>query len=195
MKKILTIVGLVIVLALIVFITSKIPSHQKNMIPTIGQQVILHTNLGDITLELFSDKAPKTVANFIKLTKSGFYDSTLFHRVIPNFMIQGGDPLTKQFPTDWSIHGTGGPGYSFADEPNDVKLMRGVVAMANSGPNTNGSQFFIITAPATDWLQGKHTAFGQVITGMDVVTKIEAVKTNTNDHPLEDIKIVSVEVK
>lgn len=196
MKKILIIIGLIIVLVLIIFITNKIPSYQSDQKQKgMPNQVILYTNLGDITLELFTDKAPQTVANFVKLARSGFYDGTLFHRVIPNFMIQGGDPLTKQFPKDWSVHGTGGPGYSFADEPNDVKLVRGVLAMANSGPNTNGSQFFIITAPATDWLQGKHTAFGKVITGMEVVEKIEAVKTNSSDHPLVDVEIKSVEVK
>src|SRR3989338_7499337 len=176
MKKLLTVLGLVIVIVLIVFITNKISSTQDMTPPITSQQVILHTNLGDITLELFTDQAPKTVANFVKLARSGFYNGTLFHRVITNFMIQGGDPLTKHFSKDWSVHGTGGPGYRFEDEPNDVKLVHGVLAMANSGPNTNGSQFFIITAPATDWLQGKHTGFGKVITGMDVVTKIENAK-------------------
>ena len=194
MKKILTILGLIIVIALIILITNRAPSNKSNS-QNMTDRITLHTNLGDITLEMLADKAPKTVANFIKLARSGFYDGTLFHRVIPGFMIQGGDPLTKQFPTDWSAHGTGGPGYSFEDEPNDVKLVEGILAMANSGPNTNGSQFFIITAPATDWLQGKHTAYGKVVAGMDVVKKIEAVKTNDTDHPLDDVKIESVEVK
>lgn len=175
----------------------KIPSM------TLEKVVILHTNFGDITLELFlayqdgvwQDKAPKTVDNFLKLAKSGFYDGTLFHRVIKGFMIQGGDPLTKTEPQNWAVHGTGGPGYQFADEFNDQKLVRGILAMANAGPDTNGSQFFIITAPATDWLDGKHTPFGKVISGMDVVDKIENVKVDATAHPLEDAKIEKVEVK
>ena len=158
-------------------------------------QIILHTSSGDITLELFQDKAPKTTENFLKLAQKKFYDGTLFHRVIKNFMLQGGDPLTKSQPSNFAIHGTGGPGYQFADEMNDVKLVRGILAMANAGPDTNGSQFFIITAPATDWLDGKHTPFGRVISGMEVVDKIENVKVNENAHPLEDVKIESVEVK
>ena len=196
MKKQLIFIGAIVVLAIILLSYNRLASQTTTSSPINSMnQVIFHTNMGDITLELYHDKAPQTVDNFLKLAKQGFYDGTLFHRVIPNFMIQGGDPLTKQFPTDWSRHGTGGPGYTFADEPNDIKLVRGVLAMANAGPNTNGSQFFIITAPATDWLQGKHTAFGKVIAGMEVVDKIEQVKRNENDHPLEDVKIVSVEVK
>ena len=159
--------------------------------------VVLHTNYGAIELELFKDKAPKTVENFLKLARADFYSGTLFHRVIKSFMIQGGDPNTKLAPENWAIHGTGGPGYTFADEfeGNDERLVRGVLAMANAGPGTNGSQFFIITAPATDWLEGKHTPFGRVIAGMDVVDKIEQVKVNENAHPLEDVKIESVEIK
>lgn len=166
----------------------------NNLNMNANPQIVLHTNFGDITLELFADEAPKTVENFLKLARKNFYDGTLFHRVIKHFMIQGGDPLTKSQPSNWAIHGTGGPGYSFADEINDVKLVRGVLAMANAGPNTNGSQFFIITAPATDWLDGKHTPFGKVITGMEVVDKIENVKVNENAHPLEDVRIESVEL-
>lgn len=162
---------------------------------TLTPHMIITTNFGLIELELFPAKAPKTVANFTGLAKKGFYDGTLFHRVIKSFMIQGGDPLTKQFPKDWTRHGTGGPGYTFADEINDVKLVRGVLAMANAGPDTNGSQFFIITAPATDWLDGKHTAFGKVVAGMEVVDKIEAVKVDQNAHPLEDVIIEKIEVK
>lgn len=157
--------------------------------------VVIQTNLGEITLELFADKAPKTVDNFVKLARAGFYNQTLFHRVIKNFMIQGGDPLTKSQPTNWTVHGTGGPGYQFADEFNDVKLVRGILAMANAGPNTNGSQFFIITASATDWLDGKHTPFGKVVAGMEVVDKIEQVKVNEVAHPLEDVKIEKVAVR
>ena len=198
MKKNLIFIGAIIVLILVALGINQLSNSNQTatstpMTTTKTTAVVLKTNLGDITLELFDDQAPKTVANFVKLAKQGFYNGTLFHRVIPNFMIQGGDPLTRQFPTNWSLHGTGGPGYTFADEPNNVKLVRGVLAMANSGPNTNGSQFFIITAPAPDWLQGKHTAFGKVIAGMEVVDKIEAVKTNENDHPLEDVKILSVD--
>ncbi|MBI4993893.1 peptidylprolyl isomerase [Candidatus Wolfebacteria bacterium] len=141
----------------------------------------IKTNLGDIKIELFEKDSPKTTANFIKLSKDGFYDTTRFHRVIKDFMIQGGDPNSKD--SDWSNDGLGGPGYVFEDEINPNKLVGGVIAMANSGPNTNGSQFFIITAQSTPWLDGKHTAFGRVISGMDVVSKIENLKTYANDNP------------
>ena len=143
--------------------------------------VTLKTNLGDIKVEFFNADAPKTVENFIKLSKEGFYNGTRFHRVIKNFMIQGGDPNSKD--DNWSNDGMGDPGYKFADEFNGNKLVRGVLAMANSGPNTNGSQFFIVTAQSTPWLDGKHTAFGKVVEGMDVVDKIEALKTFENDNP------------
>ena len=172
-------------------------SRARNPLPIFKENpmITLRTNYGEIALELFSEKAPKTVENFVSLAKKGFYDDTLFHRVIRGFMIQGGDPLTKSSPTNWGAHGTGGPGYQFADEFNDQKLVRGIIAMANAGPDTNGSQFFIITAPATDWLDGKHTAFGKVISGMEVVDKIEQTKVNENAHPLEDVRIEAVEVK
>jgi len=161
--------------------------------------ITLQTNLGKIKIELLADQAPKTVDNFLRLTRGGFYNDTLFHRAIKNFMIQGGDPLTKSEPKNWSIHGQGGPGYQFADEFNEVKLERGILAMANAGPGTNGSQFFMVTAPLVDWLNtrkpgvGWHTPFGRVIAGLDVLTKIEAVKTNENDHPLMDVVIEKVE--
>ncbi len=155
--------------------------------------VTLKTNFGDITLALFSNDAPKTVENFITLARSGFYNGTKFHRVIPNFMIQGGDPNSKD--DDWSNDGTGGPGYKFNDEINNHKLVRGVIAMANAGPNTNGSQFFIVTAESTPWLDGKHTVFGEVTEGMDVVAKIEQLPRNANDHPTQDAVIVSVTVE
>ena len=145
----------------------------------------MHTNHGPIAIELFSDDAPKTVANFEKLAGDGFYNGVIFHRVIPDFMIQGGDPTGT---------GSGGPGYQFEDEFNDQKVVRGVLAMANSGPNTNGSQFFIVTAEATPWLDGKHTVFGQVTSGMDVVDAIEAVETDARDRPREDVVIESVEL-
>src|SRR5947208_17024695 len=141
---------------------------------------ILHTNHGDIQLTLFDEDAPKTVGNFVKLAGEGFYDGVIFHRVIRDFMIQGGDPTGT---------GTGGPGYTFEDEFNDHKVVRGAIAMANAGPNTNGSQFFIVTTEAAPWLDGKHTVFGQVTDGMDVVDKIEASDTDQNDRPAQDAVI------
>jgi cyclophilin family peptidyl-prolyl cis-trans isomerase len=153
---------------------------------------ILKTNMGDIEVELFSKEAPKTVSNFIKLSQDGFYEQTKFHRVIKDFMIQGGDPNSKD--NDWSNDGQGGPGYKFEDEINDFKLVRGSLAMANSGPNTNGSQFFIVTAKSTAWLDGKHTNFGTVTKGMDVLDKIEAVETNDKDHPTKDVVIESIKL-
>jgi peptidyl-prolyl cis-trans isomerase B (cyclophilin B) len=145
----------------------------------------IETNHGTIELELFSDDAPKTVANFTKLAGEGFYDGLVFHRVIPDFMIQGGCPEGV---------GTGGPGYKFEDEINDHPIVRGTLAMANAGPNTNGSQFFIVTAPATPWLDGKHTAFGQVTGGMDVVDTIQAIETDARDRPVEDVRMESVTI-
>jgi peptidyl-prolyl cis-trans isomerase B (cyclophilin B) len=143
------------------------------------------TNHGSIELELFDDAAPKTVQNFIKLAQDGFYDGVIFHRVIQDFMIQGGDPTGT---------GSGGPGYQFEDEFNDHKVVRGALAMANAGPNTNGSQFFIVTTDAAPWLDGKHTVFGQVTSGMDVVDTIEGVDTGPGDKPREDVRIESVTV-
>ena len=143
----------------------------------------LHTNHGAIEVELFDDDAPKTVENFRKLATDGFYDGVVFHRVIPDFMIQGGDPTGT---------GSGGPGYQFEDEFNDHKVVRGALAMANAGPNTNGSQFFIVTADATPWLDGKHTAFGQVTGGQDVVDAISAVDRDGQDAPRDPITIDSV---
>ena len=155
--------------------------------------VIIKTNVGEIELSLLPDKAPLTVANFVKLSEADFYNGILFHRVIKDFMIQGGDPLSKE--SNWSLHGTGGPGYSFKDEINDEKLVRGVIAMANAGPNTNGSQFFIVTAEETPWLDGKHTVFGKVVKGMDVVDKISMAQVNEQSHPLNDIVIQQIVVK
>ena len=146
--------------------------------------VTLHTNQGAIELELFDDDAPKTVQNFTKLAGDGFYNGVIFHRVIPDFMIQGGDPTGT---------GTGGPGYQFEDEFNDRKIVRGALAMANAGPNTNGSQFFIVTTDAAPWLDGKHTVFGRVTTGMDVVDKIEQAPTDARDKPRDDVVIERVE--
>jgi cyclophilin family peptidyl-prolyl cis-trans isomerase len=145
----------------------------------------LHTNHGAIELELFDDDAPKTVENFTKLSRDGFYDGVVFHRVIPDFMIQGGDPTGT---------GMGGPGYQFEDEFNDHTIVRGTLAMANAGPNTNGSQFFIVTAEATPWLDGKHTAFGRVTNGMDVVDSISATATDGSDRPIDEVRIERVEL-
>ncbi len=153
---------------------------------------ILKTNFGDIKIKLYGEDSPLTVNNFLNLAQDGFYNGTKFHRVITDFMIQGGDPNSKD--DDWSNDGTGGPGYKFKDEINNRKLVRGSLAMANVGPNTNGSQFFIVTAEATPWLDGKHTNFGEVIEGMDVVSKIEAVEKNQNDHPIEDVVIKGIEL-
>ena len=146
---------------------------------------IVHTNHGPIELELFQDDAPKTVENFTRLARDGFYDGVVFHRVIADFMIQGGDPTGT---------GTGGPGYEFEDEINEHKVVRGALAMANAGPNTNGSQFFIVTTEAAPWLDAKHTVFGRVTTGMGVVDAISAVATDTRDKPVEDVVIERVEL-
>jgi peptidyl-prolyl cis-trans isomerase B (cyclophilin B) len=145
----------------------------------------LHTNHGAIEVELFDDDAPKTVENFRKLAGDRFYDGVIFHRVIPDFMIQGGDPTGT---------GTGGPGYTFEDEINDRKVIRGTLAMANAGPDTNGSQFFIVTADAAPWLDGKHTVFGRVTNGMEAVDAIEQLETDARDKPREDAVIERVEV-
>lgn len=141
------------------------------------------TSAGEIVIELFDEDAPKTVENFKTLGQDGFYDGLIFHRIIKDFMIQGGCPDGT---------GTGGPGYKFEDEFNDHKVVRGALAMANAGPNTNGSQFFLVTTPEASWLDGKHTVFGQVVEGMDVVDTIEDVETDGRDKPLEDVTITSV---
>jgi len=145
----------------------------------------MHTSAGPIQLELFDEDAPKTVQNFRKLSTDGFYDGLVFHRVIPDFMIQGGCPQGT---------GTGGPGYTFEDEFNDHRIERGALAMANAGPNTNGSQFFIVTTEAAPWLDGKHTVFGRVTEGMDAVDAIERTPTGANDRPIEDQKLERVEL-
>jgi cyclophilin family peptidyl-prolyl cis-trans isomerase len=141
------------------------------------------TNHGSIEIELYDDDAPATVENFRKLATDGFYDGVVFHRVIPDFMIQGGDPTGT---------GSGGPGYQFDDEQNQHGVERGVLAMANAGPNTNGSQFFIVTAEACPWLNGKHTVFGRVTSGMDVVDAISQLETGPGDRPREEVRIESV---
>jgi cyclophilin family peptidyl-prolyl cis-trans isomerase len=145
----------------------------------------METSAGRIVFDLFDDDAPNTVANFRKLASEGFYDGLSFHRVIRDFMIQGGCPEGT---------GTGGPGYTFADEINPHKVVRGALAMANAGPDTNGSQFFIVTAGACPWLDGKHTVFGQVTEGMDVVDKLESMPTDRGDRPTEAAEIRSLTV-
>jgi len=145
----------------------------------------LHTNHGAIVVELYDDDAPKTVENFVKLAGDGFYDGVTFHRVIPDFMIQGGDPTGT---------GMGGPGYTFEDEFNEHPVARGALAMANAGPNTNGSQFFIVTTEAAPWLDGKHTVFGRVTDGMDAVDSIEQVDRDAQDKPRDAVVIERVEL-
>ena len=146
---------------------------------------MLHTNHGAIDVELYPDDAPKTVGNFVKLARDGFYDGLIFHRVIPDFMIQGGDPTGT---------GSGGPGYQFEDEFNQHKVDRGALAMANAGPNTNGSQFFIVTADACPWLDGKHTVFGRVTSGIEIADKISELPSDSGDKPREDAVIERVEL-
>jgi peptidyl-prolyl cis-trans isomerase B (cyclophilin B) len=148
-------------------------------------QATMSTTEGDIVIELFDADAPKTVQNFKDLAGKGFYDGLAFHRVIKDFMIQGGCPQGT---------GTGGPGYTFEDEFNDHKVVRGALAMANAGPNTNGSQFFLVTTEAAPWLDGKHTVFGQVTAGMDVVDAIENSQTDARDRPVEPKGIVTVAI-
>ena len=143
-------------------------------------QMTMTTNHGDIVLELFDEDAPETVGNFRNLAEKGFYDGLIFHRVIPDFMIQGGCPQGT---------GTGGPGYTFEDEINDHKVVKGALAMANAGPNTNGSQFFIVTTGAAPWLDGKHTVFGEVSDGMDVLQTIGTLPTDARDRPTQEARI------
>jgi cyclophilin family peptidyl-prolyl cis-trans isomerase len=145
----------------------------------------IHTSEGPISFELFPDEAPKTVENFTKLAREGFYDGLGFHRVIPDFMIQGGCPRGD---------GTGGPGYQFEDEFNDHPVERGALAMANSGPNTNGSQFFVVTTAAAPWLDGKHTVFGKITSGQDVADRISAVERDARDRPLDPVVIERIEL-
>jgi cyclophilin family peptidyl-prolyl cis-trans isomerase len=148
-------------------------------------QMTMTTNHGPIVFEMFDEDAPKTVENMRKLAGEGFYDDLSFHRIIKDFMIQGGCPEGT---------GTGGPGYTFEDEFNQHKVVRGALAMANAGPNTNGSQFFIVTTEAAPWLDGKHTVFGQVTSGMDVVDKLEALPTDSRDRPQEPAVIERIEL-
>ena len=146
----------------------------------------IHTNHGAVEVEFFDEDAPKTVDNFAKLARDGFYDGVVIHRVIPDFMIQGGDPTGT---------GAGGPGYQFEDEINERKVVRGALAMANAGPGTNGSQFFIVTAGACPWLDGKHTVFGRVTEGMDVVDRISELPRDHRDRPRQDVVMDRVTVE
>ena len=146
----------------------------------------MKTSEGDITIELFDEDAPKTVQNFTKLAADGFYDGLSFHRIIPDFMIQGGCPDGT---------GSGGPGYTFEDEINEHKIVRGVLAMANAGPNTNGSQFFLVTKDECEWLDGLHTVFGEISDGMDTIDRLEAVPTDPlTDAPLEPVLIETITI-
>ena len=209
MNKYISIIIVVVLIILGIWFSMREKKGEENIINSNNQEpvsavgsdeakktmsAILHTNKGNITIEFYDKQAPNTVANFIKLAEDGFYNGVKFHRVIKGFMIQGGDPLTKD-NSKMELWGTGDPGYKFADElgannHNDV----GTIAMANSGPNTNGSQFFINTA-ANNFLDTKHTVFGKVVSGMDVVTKIENVKTGEADRPVEAVVIESITLK
>jgi len=154
--------------------------------PSASYTAVIDTSAGEIRVELWPEAAPQTVGNFVGLARQGFYDDTVFHRVIPDFMIQGGCPKGT---------GTGGPGYDFSDEINERKLVKGTLAMANAGPNTNGSQFFIVTAAATPWLDGAHTGFGAVVGGADVVEAIGTTATGPGDRPRETQRVVTIRIE
>ena len=154
--------------------------------PSTSYTAVIDTSAGEIRVELWPEAAPQTVGNFIGLARQGFYDDTVFHRVIPDFMIQGGCPKGT---------GTGGPGYDFPDEINERKLVKGTLAMANAGPNTNGSQFFIVTAEATPWLDGAHTGFGTVVDGADVVAAIGTTATGSGDRPRETQQVNTIRIE
>jgi len=175
--------------------SQKQPASPAGGLENLAEQydsVVIKTNFGDISVKFYTKESPITVNNFLNLAKSGFYNGTKFHRVIKGFMVQGGDPNSKD--DDWSNDGQGGPGYKFQDEFNSHELVKGSLAMANSGPNTNGSQFFIVTAESTPWLDGKHTNFGYVSGGLEIVEKIEKVNVNGNDHPTDDVIINGIEL-
>ena len=154
--------------------------------PSTSYTAVIDTSAGEIRVELWPEAAPQTVGNFVGLARQGFYDDTVFHRVIPDFMIQGGCPKGT---------GTGGPGYAFPDEINERKLVKGTLAMANAGPNTNGSQFFIVTAEATPWLDGAHTGFGSVVGGADVVAAIGTTATGPGDRPRETQRVTTIRIE
>ncbi len=187
----LVIGGCFVILLGLFYLAGKNPIQEASitLASLTNRQAILRTTKGDITIQFLPTEAPRAVLNFVSLAKKGFYDGTKFHRVIRNFMVQGGDPLTKDANT--KVYGRGGPGYTFGDEISNEKMVRGVVAMANSGPNTNGSQFFILEAAEAPWLQGKHTIFAKVIDGMDVVDAIASVQTQ-NLLPVKPIVLEQV---
>jgi cyclophilin family peptidyl-prolyl cis-trans isomerase len=175
---------------------------EAGSVPAADPIVVLHTTMGDITIKLYQKDAPVATANFLNLASSGFYDGVKFHRVIKGFMIQSGDPLSKD-DTQMNRWGTGGPGYAFENEQSGHLFVRGSLGMANSGgTNTNGSQFFVVTAQATPFLNGGYTNFGEVVSGLDVALRIENVQTDGsaqagtgNDRPVNSVTITSVEVK
>lgn len=174
--------------------TEEVAATNTDQVTSSGSLAVFTTNQGTFTLSLETEKAPKTVGNFVKLAQSGFYDGQRFHRVIEGFMIQGGDPLSKDVANK-AMWGTGGPGYKFADEFGaGLSNVTGTISMANAGPNTNGSQFFINTNDNV-FLDGKHAVFGKVVSGMDVVMKISQLPTDPSDKPVSDVIIEKVEVK
>jgi cyclophilin family peptidyl-prolyl cis-trans isomerase len=164
---------------------TKMPVPTQVISPDKSYTAVFNTNLGTFKIKLYAKETPLTVNNFVYLAKNKFYDGLIFHRIIKDFMIQGGDPVGN---------GTGGPGYRFPDEKSNNKIVKGSLAMANSGPNTNGSQFFIVTAQETPWLDGKHTNFGEVTEGLEIVEKIGTVKTGANDKPVEAVLINTIEI-
>ena len=188
-------IGIVLIGIILVYFFGNNNMSDTSSVDTssVNKGAILETSQGNIEIAFIKGKATSTIDNFVTLSGKQFYDGTKFHRVIKNFMIQGGDPLSKG--DNVALYGSGGPGYNFPDEINDERMVRGMVAMANAGPNTNGSQFFIITAVETPWLYGKHTVFAKVISGMDVVSKIEAVSTGKNDVPTVPVIINKVILK
>ncbi|MGM0608791.1 MAG: peptidylprolyl isomerase [Candidatus Muiribacteriota bacterium] len=206
MFKKTTLIGIIILLNLLL-----IPIHASEE----AEEVILKTNMGEITLELYPKIAPKTVENFVTHVKNGYYDGIIFHRIIENFMIQGGDPTgtgrggesiwDEHFEDEINAKGLGlskteiaekeAQGYKYRDDLESMNIVRGVIAMANAGPNTNGSQFFIVTRDKCEWLDGNHTVFGKVIDGMDIVDKIEKVKTDANGKPDDEVKIIKAKLK
>lgn len=171
---------------------NKVLTGQEDLCAT-HQAAVIKTNYGDISVDFYCKDSPVTVNNFLNLAKKDFYNNTKFHRVIKGFMIQAGDPNSRE--VDFATHGQGGPGYKFKDEFNNHPLVRGSLAMANAGPNTNGSQFFIVTKDSTPWLDGKHTNFGYVTAGMEIVDKIENVEIDGRDHPIGDVIITGIEIK
>lgn len=184
--------GLVLITCVIVYMTKRADAVREDLYQVADisdpKGAIIETNFGTIEIAFLKGEATSTIKNFIKLSDSGFYDGTKFHRIISGFMIQGGDPTTKG--DDERYYGTGGPGYTFPDEINAEKMVRGVVAMANAGPDTNGSQFFIVTGPQAPWIQGKHTIFAKVVKGIDVAIRISTVGVKDTIHSIPVTPII-----